>query len=235
MGLCLVSLFLFRLLLFVYSSFVYCHFVQSTFLLLFAVVCHTLLKFNVQFNALLTTHTILQLSRPNYYPITKCTNIKITLCSKTSLELSLVFSLLPEHSSCGCNNLTCLTMEQRHFSCCLSHKEIVPRKAKTLILVIVYHNYDVSGCSLKEYPQNFNKGMQNLGKSKFNNNGANRSNQLEVKMWSRRNNSRQNWSRRNGSRRNRSRQTRMLPNHGQAHSLQFSEGGLHGGLMCLRA
>ena len=92
MGLCLVRLLLFRLLLFVYSSFVYCHFVQSTFLLLFAVVCHTLLKFNVQFNALLTTHTSLQLSRPNYYPITKCTNIKITLCLKTSLELSLVFS-----------------------------------------------------------------------------------------------------------------------------------------------
>ena len=33
-------------------------------------------------------------------------------------------------------------------------------------------SYDVSGCSLKEYTQNFNKGMQNLGKSKFNNNAA---------------------------------------------------------------
>ena len=28
---------------------------------------------------------------------------------------------------------------------------------------------------MKEYPQNFNKGMQNLGKSKFNDNAANRS------------------------------------------------------------
>ena len=35
--------------------------------------------------------------------------------------------------------------------------------------------------------------------------------QIEVKMWSRRNNSRQNWSRRNSSRRKRSRRTRMLP------------------------
>ena len=34
-------------------------------------------------------------------------------------------------------------------------------------------SYDVSGCSLKEYPKNFNKGMHNLGKLKFNNNAAN--------------------------------------------------------------
>ena len=31
-------------------------------------------------------------------------------------------------------------------------------------------SYDVNECSLKEYPQN----QQNLGKSKFNNNAANR-------------------------------------------------------------
>jgi len=51
-----------------------------------------------------------------------------------------------------------------------SHKEMLPRKAKTLIL-----HHMMSGCSMKEYPQNFNKGMQNLGKSKFNKNAANRS------------------------------------------------------------
>ena len=31
-----------------------------------------------------------------------------------------------------------------------------------------FASYDVSGCSLKEYPKNINKGIQNLGKSKFN-------------------------------------------------------------------
>ena len=36
-------------------------------------------------------------------------------------------------------------------------------------------SYDVSGYSLKKYPKNFNKGMQPLGKSKINNNAANRS------------------------------------------------------------
>ena len=36
-----------------------------------------------------------------------------------------------------------------------------------------------SGCSIKEYPKNFHKGMQNLGKSKFNNNAANRSKNVE--------------------------------------------------------
>ena len=45
------------------------------------------------------------------------------------------------------------------------------------------------GCSMKEYSQNFNKGMQNLGKSKFNNTAENRK-QMEVKMLSRQNNSR---------------------------------------------
>ena len=36
-------------------------------------------------------------------------------------------------------------------------------------------SYEVSGCFLKEYLQNFNKGIQNLDKSKFNYNSANRS------------------------------------------------------------
>ena len=47
------STILFRLL-----QFVYCHFVYSMFLLLFAVVSHTLLKFNVQFNVLWNILTI---------------------------------------------------------------------------------------------------------------------------------------------------------------------------------
>jgi len=43
-------------------------------------------------------------------------------------------------------------------------KDLLPRKVQTLILVFVHHMMS-SGCSLKEYPQNFNKGMQDLGKS----------------------------------------------------------------------
>ena len=37
---------------------------------------------------------------------------------------------------------------------------------------MVCTSYDISGCSLKEYTQNFYKGFQNFGKSKFNNNAA---------------------------------------------------------------
>ena len=92
---------------FIYSSFVYCHFVYLTFLLLFAVVTHILLKFQEQLNVLwniLAIHTSLQLSKS--HPITKCTNIH---CSKTTFELFFLF--LPEHSSCGYNNPTCLKLQ----------------------------------------------------------------------------------------------------------------------------
>ena len=50
-------------------------------------------------------------------------------------------------------------------------QENASRKSKIGICT----SYDVSGCSLKKYTQNFNKGMQNLGESTFNNNAANRS------------------------------------------------------------
>ena len=55
---------------------------------------------------------------------------------------------------------------------------MLPRKAKTFDFGICT-SYDVSGCSLKEYPKNFNKGMQNLRKSKFNNNAASRSKNVD--------------------------------------------------------
>ena len=48
------------------------------------------------------------------------------------------------------------------------------KKSKTFDFGICT-SYDVSGCSLKEYPQNINKGMQNLSKSNFNNNATNKS------------------------------------------------------------
>jgi len=47
------------------------------------------------------------------------------------------------------------------------------KKSKTFDFGYFVHlTYDVSECSLKEYPKNINKGMQNLGKSKFINNAA---------------------------------------------------------------
>ena len=53
----------------------------------------------------------------------------------------------------------------------MSHIEMVKKN------IDICTSYDVSGCSLKEYPKaSIKKGMQNLGKSKFNNNAANRSN-----------------------------------------------------------
>ena len=42
-------------------------------------------------------------------------------------------------------------------------------------------NIEYNGCSMKEYPQNFHKGMQNFGKSKFNNNAANRSKNVDFR------------------------------------------------------
>ena len=45
---------------------------------------------------------------------------------------------------------------------------LLPRKAKTLILVLVHHMMSVD-----EYPQNFNKGMKNFEQSKFNNSAPN--------------------------------------------------------------
>ena len=44
----------------------------------------------------------------------------------------------------------------------MSHKEMLTQNFDCGL-------YDVSGCSLKEYPQNFNKakGIQNLSKSKI--------------------------------------------------------------------
>jgi len=40
------------------------------------------------------------------------------------------------------------------------------KKSKTFHFGI-YASYDVSGCYLKEYPKNINKGMQNTGTSKI--------------------------------------------------------------------
>jgi len=48
----------------------------------------------------------------------------------------------------------------------MSHKEMVPTKAKTLISVAMHHMMSVD-VPWRNTPQNFNKGMQNLGKSKF--------------------------------------------------------------------
>ena len=48
------------------------------------------------------------------------------------------------------------------------------KKSKTFDIGICA-SYDVSGCSLKEYPQKHQQRHTNLGKSKFNHNAANRS------------------------------------------------------------
>ena len=117
-----------------------------TFLLQFAVVSHTLLKCNVQLSNLMCYEIcLLYIQVYNFLNPTQL----LSALTYSSKEYSLfqnfswiVFSLF----------LFCL---DTHL---WKHKE------KPLIYVFVHHMMS-NGCSLKEYPQNFNKGMQDLGKS----------------------------------------------------------------------
>ena len=92
---------------FIYSSFIYCYFVYSTFLLLFA-MCNlmcTLMCYKI--------YQLYILSKS--YPITKALVYSSKECSwfENLLNCLQSFLFLHEHSSCGCNNPTCLQLQQR--------------------------------------------------------------------------------------------------------------------------
>ena len=119
----------------IYSSFIYYHFVYSTFLLLFAILSHTLLKFNVLWNI-----TSLQLSKS--YTITKCINI----CSSKEYSLLknfswIVFSLF---SFCLVGATTPLASS---------------RSEDTSVAVI---SYDVSWCSWRSTSKTSTKACKTL-------------------------------------------------------------------------
>ena len=178
-GLCLVRLLLVCILPFCILPFCLLQFCLLLFHLLnvFTIFSckSTQLKFNVQFNVLwnilLVVHTYIQVY--NFLIRTQLLSALIYLSKQYSFENFSWIVFLPEHLSCPSKNFD--------FGICTS--------------------FDVSGCSLKEYPekfvpqrnagiciifvhhvmsvQYFNKDKQNLGKSKFNNNAANRSRNVE--------------------------------------------------------